>query len=79
VLKMTRPAQRGPQLCDVQAVIVRGADVAAVSPMAIGSQHNTIISISHRIARSLSASAPKKLGDVADGRILSLDLPALGA
>ena len=36
----------------------RMAEAAGVSAIASGSQHKTMRSISHRIARSLSASAP---------------------
>jgi len=46
---------RAPQLRANQAAVVRRAEAAAVSAIASGPQHNTIISIGHRIARSLSA------------------------
>jgi len=36
----------------------RQADAAAISAIASGSQHRTLSAISHRIARSLSVSAP---------------------
>jgi hypothetical protein len=41
-----------------QAVVYRRADAAAVNEIASGSQHSTMSAISHRIARSLSVSAP---------------------
>jgi hypothetical protein len=40
----------------------RPAEAAAVNAIANGSQHNTMRAISHRMARSLSAFAPTKLG-----------------
>jgi hypothetical protein len=39
-------------------VVDRRAEAAAVNAMASGSQHGTIMAISHWIARSLSAAAP---------------------
>jgi hypothetical protein len=42
-----------------QAVVYRRADAAAVNEIASGSQHSTMSAISHRIARSLSVSAPR--------------------
>src|SRR6267154_2357735 len=47
--------------------------------MAKGSQHSTIRAISHRIARSLSGSAPISSATVADRGGIGLDLPGLGA
>src|SRR6266852_4089368 len=51
---------RAAQLRGIQALVVRRVEAAAVNAIASGSQHNTIISISHRIARSQSASAPMR-------------------
>jgi len=51
------------------------ADAAAVSEIASGSQHNTMSAISHRIARSLSAFAPTKLGHARRLPTVSVRLP----
>jgi hypothetical protein len=52
-----RGAKRRPGF-DVGACGHRLAEAAAVRAIANGSQHSTMSAISHRIARSLSVSAP---------------------
>jgi len=47
--------------------------------MASGSQVRTMRAISHRITRSVVRIGADQLSDVADGRGLGLDLPALGS
>src|SRR5882672_9855250 len=55
LLTMARPAQRAAQLRGIQAVVVRRAEAAAVSAIASGSQHNTIISNRSTTSSSVSA------------------------
>jgi hypothetical protein len=57
---------------------LRPAEAAAVNAMASGSQHITIIKISHRIARSESVSAPTRLGNIPDRRGFRLHLSPPG-
>jgi hypothetical protein len=58
LLKMASPAQRPTQLRGIQSVVVRHAEAAAVSAIASGSQHNTIISISAFSLATSIALAP---------------------
>ena len=45
-------------LAFLSSAAARMAEAATVSPIASGSQHSTMMVISHRIARSLSVSVP---------------------